>query len=82
MLQHVRAGAHYGHIAQQDVDELRQFVDACFAHEIAQTGFARVVLGGLHFVAVFVDTHGAELVAPELLAFLAAALLLEEDRAG
>ena len=81
MFQHVRAGAHYRHVAQQYVDELRQFIDAAFTQEVAESGFTRIVQGGLQGVALCVYFHGAELVAPELASVFSASLLLEEDGA-
>lgn len=82
MLQHVGAWTYHGHLPQENVDELGQFVDAGLAEEVAQPCLTGIVCGCLYFVAVFVDTHGTELVAPELPAVFSTPLLLEEDGAG
>ena len=82
MVEHVRARAHNAHVAAQHVEELRQLVDVGLAHEVAKGKLARVVLGALNAVGVFVDVHRAELVAIELLAVHARAGLPEEHRAG
>ena len=82
VLEHVGAGTYDGHLAQKDVDELGQFVDAGLADELAYARLARIVEGGLHAVGVGIDAHGAELVAPELTPVDARALLTEEDGTG
>ncbi len=79
---HVRTGADDAHVAQEDVDELRQLVDAGVAHDVAPLGLARVVLGGLELIGLVVYLHAAELQAVELFAQEAVALLLEEHGAG
>ena len=82
VLQHVGARTHDGHVAPEDVDELGQLVDAGLADELAHTRLARVVERGLQAVAVRIDPHGAELVAPEVVAVEPRAPLPEEDGAG
>lgn len=82
VLEHVGTGADHAHFAAEDVDELGQLVDVRAAHDFAYAGLAGVVFGGLQAVALGVDAHGAEFVAPELAAVAAAAFLLEEDGAG
>ena len=80
VFEHVRARSDERHVAEEDVDELRQFVDVGAAHEVADARFARVVLCGLFAVAVGIDVHGAEFVAVEFLAVESTAFLAEEDR--
>lgn len=82
MLQHMGARAYHGHLPQQYVDELGEFVDAGLSDKVPDFSLARVVGCGLQFVAVHVDTHRTELVAPELFSVLSASLLPEEDGAG
>ena len=36
MLQHVRTGTHYRHIPSQDVDKLRQLIDAALTKKITE----------------------------------------------
>ena len=79
VLKHVRPRADDGHFALEHVDELRQLVDARLAQEVAEPGFAGVVLGRLEPVGVGIDPHRAELDALEYLAVFAVALLPEED---
>lgn len=76
--------AYYGHIADEDVEELWELVDACLAHEASPAGLAGVVLCGpfILFFFVCLDTHGAELVHVKVLAVEAYALLFEEDGTG
>ena len=87
-----RPGSHDGHIANENVDELRQLVDAELANHTANAGDARVV-GDLEDRAVLlvevlelskpllrVRAHGAKLVHVEGLSVAAHALLRKEDR--
>lgn len=84
VLEHVWARPDERHIAEENIDELREFVDIGATHEVADARFAGIVLCGLLAVAVGIDTHGAEFVAVELLAVESAALLAEKNgpRAG
>src|SRR5690606_7629254 len=78
-----RAGADDAHLAEQDVDELRQLVQAGAAQEAPDTGPARIVLEFEQQLALAVDrlqlglallgvlAHRAELVAGEAAAVLA-----------
>ena len=87
------AWADDAHVAEEDVEELRELVDASFAEEAAHAGDARVVghlkYGASHLVLVHkflfellgVDDHGAELVDLEDTAAQAGAFLLEEHGA-
>ncbi len=87
------ARAHDAHVALQNVDELREFVEAELAQHAAQRIDARVVLHlegragsfvELHqFLLAFfgIYVHAAEFVHGEQLAVLADAGLLEDDRA-
>ena len=80
MEQHVRARPYEAHVAFEHVDELRQLVDVGFTHQVAEFEFARVVLGGLYAVAVFVDVHASELQAIELFSVQSVPLLFKENR--
>ena len=79
----LRARADEGHLAGEDVEELRELVDGGFPNEAADTGDTRVAWDGpaLLFVGFGLFHHGAELVHHERLVMKADALLLEDDRA-
>lgn len=79
----LRARADEGHLASEDVEELRELVDGSFPDEAADAGDARVAWDGpaLLFVGFGLLHHGAELVHHERLVMKADALLLEDDRA-
>lgn len=79
----LRARADEGHLAGEDVEELRELVDRGFPNEAADAGDARVAWDGpaLLFVCFSLLHHGAELVHHERLVMKADALLLEDDRA-
>ncbi len=86
MRHRVRPWPHQAHVAQHDVDELRQLVERGLAQEGAERGDAGVVPAGvgdeaLAFAVAEVGVHGAELEDAELLAVEADAGLAEEDRA-
>ncbi len=86
-----RTRTHDGHVALDDVEELRKFVEAELAEHVTERidswvvfhleGFsARFVLGHEFLLAFFgVHVHAAELVHGEQLAVLADASLLEDD---
>ena len=88
-----RARAHNGHVALDNIEELRQFVEAELAEHMTEWIDARVVLHleclatrfvlGHQFLFAFfgVHVHAAELVHGEQLAVLTYAGLLENDRA-
>ena len=88
-----RARSDNGHIAFENVDELRQFIEAELAENVSKRVNTRVVLhleglaaslvlGHEFFSAFFgVNVHAAELVHGEQRAVLANASLLEDDRA-
>ena len=82
MVEHVRARADDGHVALEDIDELGEFVDGTAAEELSELEHAAVALFGLYRVRVGALVHRPELIAPELLSFIAGPFLLEEDRAG
>ena len=79
----LRARADEGHLAGEDVEELRELVDRGFPNEAADTGDTRVAWDGpaLLFVRFGLLHHGAELIHHERLVMKADALLLEDDRA-
>lgn len=87
-----RSGPNDRHVANEDVDELWQLVDAELADDAADTGNARIV-GNLEDGTILlvevpelcepllgVCAHGAELVHAEGLSVTANALLGKEDR--
>ena len=79
----LRARPDEGHLAGEDVEELRELVDGGFPDEAADAGDARVARDGpaLLFVCFGLLHHGAELVHHERLVMKADALLLEDNRA-
>ena len=78
-----RSRADEGHLAGEDVEKLREFVDRGFPDEAADAGDARVAWNGpaLLFVCFGLLHHGAELIHHKRLIMKADALLLEDDRA-
>src|SRR5678816_2369918 len=61
-----RARAHDGHIADQHIVELRDFVQPDLAHPAAEFGDALVVLAGKARAAFFgIGLHGTELIDAE-----------------
>ena len=79
--QRMRARPDDGHLALQDVDQLRQLIKARAAQEPSNARHSRVVaLGLLNFLAVFGNGHGSELEDPEDRVVLAVPALTEEDR--
>lgn len=62
------------------IDKLRQFVDACFSHDVSPACLARVILGSLQRVGLCVHPHAPELIAVELLVVQPVSFLLEEHR--
>ena len=78
-----RARADEGHLAGEDVEELRELVDGGFPDEAADAGDTWVAWDGpaLLFVGFGLLHHGAELVHHERLVVKADTLLLEDDRA-
>lgn len=75
----VRAGADQRHVAEQHIEELRQFVQRSAANELADLGDARVFTRGLLDHLVVVYAHGAELPDLDDLVVHAVAVLLEDD---
>lgn len=71
------------HVADEDVPDLRQFVEACGADEASDFRDARVMVGGELRAGIFfgVDAHGAEFVYLVVLAEAADADLAVECRA-
>ena len=78
----LRPRADEGHVAANDVPELRQLVDVRASQDPADAGDPVVVrLRPLGAVALGVDAHAAELVDREAAAALAKSPLGIEDRA-
>ena len=77
------AGADEAHLANEDIPELRQFIELEFAEEPAQAGDARVAVPG-HTGACFlrIHRHGPEFEDEKGLAPLPDSQLTKEDRAG
>src|ERR1700759_1026574 len=67
---------------EDDVDELRQLIDASLANETADAGYPRIVLGNalLHGMVGFVGVERTEFVDLDGLIVEAMASLLEENR--
>lgn len=79
------AGAYDGHVAFQDVQELREFIEADSADEAADRGDAGIVLaGGESRYAVFfgIHAHTAEFVDREYLPVFGETVLLVEGGAA
>ena len=77
----VRARPHQRHVAGQDIQKLRQLIQAGDAQKFAHPGDARIALAGLHHLgAVLQHMHGAEFVDVEDFAVPADAPLAEEGR--
>lgn len=79
----LRSRADKGHLAGEDVEELRELIDGGFPDEASDAGDARVARNGpaLLFVGFGLLHHGAELVHHERFVMKADALLLEDDGA-
>lgn len=78
------AGAYDGHVAFQDVQELREFIEADSADEAADGGDAGIVLAGgesRHAVFFGIHAHTAEFVDREYLPVFGEAVLLVEGGA-
>lgn len=75
------AGPDEAHVAVEDVEDLRQFVQAGGADEFTDFGNARVVFGGQLGTGVFfsIDAHGTEFIDLIFLAKAADADLAVED---
>ena len=77
----VRTRADQRHVAYEDIDQLRQLIQAGGANKGADAGDALVVLGGVRdLVAVLGHRHAAELEDREDLAVQAGAALAEQNR--
>lgn len=75
------SGTDEAHVAVEDVEDLRQFVQAGGADKFADFGNARVVFGSQLGTGVFfrIDAHGTELIDLVFLAKAADADLAVED---
>src|SRR5579883_1663715 len=78
----MRPWAHDGHLATQDIDELRQLVEAGLAQEGTDPRHARIVPARelLGIIVPRMMIHGAELEDLDELVIEPITLLLEEDR--
>ena len=79
------AGSYDGHVAFQDVQELRKFIEADSADETADGGDAGIVLAGgesRHTVFFGIHAHTAEFVDREYLPVFGETVLLVEDGAA
>jgi len=74
------SGADDAHMADQDVEELGQFVEVAIAKETAHPGDPGIVVGGLFGIGFRIDAHGPEFEAWEGTSQEAYACLHEEDR--
>lgn len=78
-------GAYDGHVAFQDVQELREFIEADSADEAADGGDAGIVLAGgesRHAVFFGIHAHTAEFVDREYFPVFGEAVLLVEGGAA
>ena len=83
IMAHLGARAYQRHIAQEDIDELSQFVELILADIITRAGDAGIAATDRNqAAAVGILTHGAELVDAEILVVKAYAYLSVEDRPG
>ncbi len=82
MREHVRSRPHYGHVAQQNIEELRKLVQAGPAQKRAHFGNPRIILGGLHFIRFLVDVHRSKLETGKGLIVPARTLLHKKDGAA
>lgn len=80
---HLGTRAHEAHVADEDVDELGQFVEFVAADDVAGAGDARVAAtDGDEAAAVGAGTHAAEFVETEVAAAASYAHLTVEDGAA
>src|SRR5271155_2037372 len=81
MCQRMRARPDERHVAEENVDELRQLVDVVAAHEAAETRHPRIARHGLsHLRAILHSQHRAELEDAEMPLIVAIAALPEYHR--
>src|SRR6187402_2361295 len=80
MLKRMRSRTHYGHVAAQHIEELRQLIQARAPKKRADSRDAWIATCGLLYNTFFLHmlTHGAELVDVEDLTISALATLREE----
>src|SRR5690606_30025489 len=76
---HVGSGTNDGHIAQEHVYELRQFVQVGLSQKPSNADNAWIILGDL-MLRIIIDRHGPELITFEKLVLLSRPQLLEYDR--
>src|SRR5450759_3364712 len=78
----LRARPHEAHLAAQDVDQLRELVDAVLPHEAAQRRDPRVVVAGEHGTGQLLGVldHAAELHEGERLHVAPEAFLAQQNR--
>jgi len=81
VVEHVRPWAYDAHIAEQYVEELWCFIKVREAQEFAELSNAVVVNGDLLDICLVIDKHCTKLIAVELNAHVAGALLYEKYRA-
>src|SRR5579883_338276 len=88
------ARPHEGHLPNQDVEQLRQFIQACFSQKLPHPGNARIT-NQLHILLVFpqefgmlcqefigIANHGAKLQGIEAMSMQADNFAKMEDRAS
>ena len=81
MLQHMRTRTDNGHISFQDIDKLRQFINARLTDKLANTCFTRIICCSLKNITLRIHLYRTEFIAPELTSVFAAAFLFKEDGA-
>ena len=82
MLQHMRTRAYHGHIAQQDVHELRELIQIRPAQEIADPGLPGIILDGLQGIGLRVHLHRTKFKTFEVMPIQSRTFLLKQNRAG
>ena len=80
--EHMGPGANHRHIAFQDVEKLREFIQVGLAEEPSQPGKPAVVFRHLPDMGVRIDGKGPEFVAKEFLIVFPRAPLYEKYGTG
>ena len=68
-------------MADEDVEELGQFIEVAIAQETAHTGDPGIVVGGLFCIGLVIDAHGPELETGKGAAQEAHSFLNKKNRA-
>lgn len=82
VFEHVGPGSDERHVALEDIEQLRQFVERGFAHNPADGGYPGIVVGCLNGIGLVVDIHRAELEHVESPPLVTGSLLAEKHPSG